>query len=88
MHFRGCRPCFCFLQVTCKALTIQYDQLVEYLIPATVPLGPFLCHILACQVQHLFQGTVAWEHAFGLGHFPVLTVQPLDYISRVKPISA
>lgn len=65
-----------FLQVSRKPFPIQDGQLVQYLVPAPVSLRPFLRYILACQVQHLFQGRVAREHAFCFGHFPILAVQP------------
>ena len=65
-----------FLQVLCEPSPIQDNQLVQDLVPVPVSLGPFLCYILARQVQHFLQGRVTGEYAFCLGHFTVLAVQP------------
>ena len=81
-------PVMLCLQVLIQTLSIQDQQLVEHLIPATVSLCPFFYYVSACQIQHLFQSTVTWKYALGLCHFPVLTIQPFDDICRVKPISA
>ena len=66
---------------------IEDCQLVQYLVPVPVSLCPLLRHIQAGQIEHLFQGAVAWEHALCLGDFPVLAVQRFDYIGRAIPIS-
>ncbi len=67
---------FC-LQIFREPFPIQDSQLVQHLVPVPVSLCPFLRYILACQIQHLFQGCVAWKYTLCLGHFPVLAVQPL-----------
>ncbi len=68
---------FC-LQIFREPFPIQDSQLVQHLVPVPVSLCPFLRYILACQIQHLFQGCVAWKYTLCLGHFPVLAVQPLS----------
>lgn len=69
-------PSRSFLQIFRETFPIQDNQLVQDLVPVPVSLGPFLCYILARQVQHFFQGRVTGEYAFCLGHFTVLAVQP------------
>ena len=41
-----------FLQIFRETFPIQDNQLVQDLVPVPVSLGPFLCYILARQVQH------------------------------------
>ncbi len=86
--FRVRCPRLSFLQILGQPLSIEGCQLVEYLVPVPVSLGPLLRHIQAGQIEHLFQRAVAWEHALCLGGFPVLAVQPLDYIGRAITKSA
>ena len=81
--FRVRCPRLSFLQILGQPLSIEDCQLVEYLVPVPVSLCPLLRHIQAGQIKHLFQRTVTWEYALCLGDFPVLTVQPLNYICRV-----
>ena len=57
--------------------------MAEHLVPVAVTRRPFLCCILACQIEHLFQWAVTGEHAFCLCHFPVLAVQPFNHVCRV-----
>ena len=57
--------------------------MTDHLVPVTVTLGPFLCHVQACQVEHLFQRAVTGKHTFCLCHFPVLAVQPFNHVCRV-----
>ena len=76
-------PGFPFLQILGQPFPIQDDQLVEYLIPATVPLGPFLHDIPAGHVKHFLQGLVAGEHALCFCHFPVLAVQRLYNVGGI-----
>ena len=49
------QPFLMILQILCQPLSVEHGQLAEDLDPASVALGPFLCHILACQIKHLFQ---------------------------------
>mgnify|MGYP006920849393 CR=1 FL=1 len=76
-----------FLQVFCEPFPIQDSQLVQNLVPVPVPLRPFLCHVLACKVQHFLQGCIAWEHAFCLSHLPILAVQPFYDVRRTNTTS-
>ena len=66
-----------FLQIVCEAFPIQYYQLVKDLIPVPIPLCPFLCYVLTCQIQHLFQGCIIGKHTFCFGHFSELAVESL-----------
>lgn len=43
------------LQILCQPLPIKDCQLAYHLVPVAVPLRPLLRHILACQIEHLFQ---------------------------------
>ena len=65
-----------FITASRKPFPIHDGQLVQDLVPVPVSLRPFLCYILARQVQHFLQGRVTGEYAFCLGHFTVLAVQP------------
>ena len=80
-------PSLSFLQILGQPFSIEDSELVEYLIPVPIPLGPLLRHIQAGQIKRLFQRTVTWEYALCLGDFPVLTVQPLNYICRVHDVA-
>ena len=85
---RGRCPRLSFLQILGQPFSIEDSELVEYLVPVPIPLGPLLHHIQACQIKHFFQRTVTWKYALCLGGFPVLTVQPLNYICRTITKSA
>lgn len=52
--FRICCPRLSFLQILCQSFSIEDCQLIQYLIPVPVSLGPLLCHIQAGQIEHLF----------------------------------
>ena len=71
------------LQILCQPLSVEDGELANHLVPVAVALGPFLCHVQACQIEHLFQRAVAWEYAFCLCHFPVLPVQPFYNIRGI-----
>lgn len=53
--FRIRCPRLSFLQILCQSFSIEDCQLIQYLIPVPVSLGPLLCHIQAGQIEHLFQ---------------------------------
>ncbi len=63
--------------------SIEYCQPAEYLVSVAVVLGSFLCHVQACQIEHLFRRAVAGEHALCSCHFPVLAVEPFDHVCYV-----
>ena len=56
-------PLFFLLQAACESFAKQNNQLVQHLIPVTVPLCPFLCYVLTGKVKHFFQSGVTWEYA-------------------------
>ena len=53
--FRGCCPRLSFLQILGQLLSIENCQLIQYLIPVPISLGPLLRHIQTGQIEHLFQ---------------------------------
>ncbi len=46
---------FLFLQILCQPLPVENSELANHLVPVAVPLCPLLRHILARQIEHLFQ---------------------------------
>lgn len=71
------------LQILCQPLSVEDGELSNHLVPVAVALGPFLCHILACQIEHLFQRAVTGKYAFCFCHFPVLAVQSFYNIGGI-----
>ena len=53
--FRVCCPRLSFLQILGQLLSIENCQLIQYLIPVPISLGPLLRHIQTGQIEHLFQ---------------------------------
>ena len=68
-------PLFFLLQAACESFAKQNNQLVQHLVPVTVPLCPFLWYVPTGKIKHFFQSGVTWEYALCFCEFSVLAVQ-------------